>query len=138
MRVVKTLFYFMKPADYTYYTYFLIFRRLKRVGSVLSRSELEPFPYIWYQTARTQSGLSPCGNNDEFYNLFLYQMCHPHELGNLIDSKLTFLRIYNDKHGQQQNEMISHLDLVCRMISYLIKVLSWYIYLYEGLTNFPK
>ena len=29
MRVVKTLFYFMKPADYTYYTYLLIFRRLR-------------------------------------------------------------------------------------------------------------
>ena len=25
MHVVKTLFYFMKPTDYTYYTYFLIF-----------------------------------------------------------------------------------------------------------------
>ena len=25
MYVVKILFYFMKPADYTYYTYFLIF-----------------------------------------------------------------------------------------------------------------
>ena len=52
----------MKPADYTYYTYFLIFRRLKRVGSVLSRWELDPFLYIWYHTVRTQSGLSPCGD----------------------------------------------------------------------------
>ena len=25
MHVVKTLLYFMKPADYTYYTYFMIF-----------------------------------------------------------------------------------------------------------------
>ena len=56
MHAIKTLFYFMKPADDTYYTYFLIFKRLKRVGSVLSRSELD----IWYHTARTQNGLSPC------------------------------------------------------------------------------
>ena len=62
MRVVKTLFYFMKPADYTYYTYFLIFRRLKRVGSVLSRSDLDPFLYKWYHTFRTQNWLSPCGH----------------------------------------------------------------------------
>ena len=34
---------------------------MKRVGSVLSRSELDPFLYIWYHTVRTQSGLSPCG-----------------------------------------------------------------------------
>ena len=27
--ILKTLFYFMKPADYTYYTYFFIFKRLK-------------------------------------------------------------------------------------------------------------
>ena len=41
MHVVKTVFYFMKPADYTYYTHF--FRHLKRVGSVSSKSELDPF-----------------------------------------------------------------------------------------------
>ena len=35
-------------------------RRLKRVGSVLSRSELDPFLYIWYHTFRTRNGLSPC------------------------------------------------------------------------------
>ena len=29
------------------------------MGSVLSRSELDPFLYIWYHTVRTQSGLSP-------------------------------------------------------------------------------
>ena len=61
--VVKTLFYFMKPVDYTYYTHFhtfWFFRRWKRVGSVLSRWELDPFLYIWYHTVRTQSGLSPC------------------------------------------------------------------------------
>ena len=45
MHVVKTLFYFMKPAVYTYF--FLFFRRLKRVGSVLSRSELDPYIYIF-------------------------------------------------------------------------------------------
>ena len=46
MYVVKTLFYYMKPADDTYFTYFfLFFRRLKRVGSVLSRSELDAFLY---------------------------------------------------------------------------------------------
>ena len=33
---------------------------LKRVGSVLSRSELDPFLYAWYHTVRTKSGLSPC------------------------------------------------------------------------------
>ena len=50
MHVVKILFYAMKLADYTYDTNFLIFRSLKRVGSVLSRSELDPFLYIWYYT----------------------------------------------------------------------------------------
>ena len=60
MHVVKQLFYFMKPVGYTYSTNLLIFRRLKRVGSVLSRSELDPFLYIWYHTVRTQSGLSTC------------------------------------------------------------------------------
>ena len=34
VHVVKTLLYFMKPADYRYYTYFMVFRRLNRVGSV--------------------------------------------------------------------------------------------------------
>ena len=67
MHVVKTYLYFMKPADYTYYTYFLIFKRLKRVGSVLSSSEFDPFLYIWYHTVRTQSGLSPCGNTERIY-----------------------------------------------------------------------
>ena len=33
----------MKHVDYTFYTYFMIFRLLKRVGSVLSSSELDPF-----------------------------------------------------------------------------------------------
>ena len=40
--MVRTLFYFMKYADYTYYTYivhFDLFSLLKRVDSVLSRSE---------------------------------------------------------------------------------------------------
>ena len=43
---------------------FWFFRRLKRVGCVLStcRSELDLFLYIWYHTVRTQSGLSPCGS----------------------------------------------------------------------------
>ena len=36
----------MKTTDYTCYRYFLIFRRLYQVGSVLSRSELYPFFYI--------------------------------------------------------------------------------------------
>ena len=58
--VVKTFLYLLKPADYTYYTYFMVFRRLKRVGSILSRSEFDSFLYIWYQTVWTQSGLSPC------------------------------------------------------------------------------
>ena len=62
MPVVKILYYFMKTADYTYYTYFFIFfKLLKRVGSVLSRSELDPFLYLWYRTVCTQSGPSPCG-----------------------------------------------------------------------------
>ena len=62
MHVLKTLLFLMKSTDYTYYTYFfLFFKRLKRVGSVLSRSELDPFLYIWYNTVRTKSGLSPCG-----------------------------------------------------------------------------
>ena len=41
---------------------FWFFEHLKRVGSVLSRSELDPFLYtcIWYHTVRTQSWLSPC------------------------------------------------------------------------------
>ena len=56
----KTLFYIMKTADYTYYTYVFIFYALKRVGSILSRPELDPFLYIWYNTVRTQNGLSLC------------------------------------------------------------------------------
>ena len=35
------------------------------MGSVLSRSELDSFLYIWYQTVRNQNGLSHCG--DEVY-----------------------------------------------------------------------
>ena len=34
MHVVLTLFYSMKTADYTYLTYFLIFKDLKRVGKI--------------------------------------------------------------------------------------------------------
>ena len=30
------------------------------MSSVLSKSELDPFLYIWYYTVRTQRGLSPC------------------------------------------------------------------------------
>ena len=43
---------------------FWFFRRLKRVGSVLSRSELEPFLFIhvWYHTVWAQSGISSCDN----------------------------------------------------------------------------
>ena len=33
--------------------------RLKRVGNVLSRSELDPFLYIWYQTVGPETGLAP-------------------------------------------------------------------------------
>ena len=40
--------------------HFLGFRTSKRVSSVISRSELDPFLYIWYHTVRTQNGLSPC------------------------------------------------------------------------------
>ena len=57
----------MKPADYTYYTYFMIFRRLKRVGSVLSRSELDPFRYVLYYTVQTQNGLSPVVKGDSSF-----------------------------------------------------------------------
>ena len=51
----------MKPVDYTYYTYVLIFRRLKRVGSVLSRSELDPFLYISHGIIQfgPKTGLAP-------------------------------------------------------------------------------
>ena len=31
----------------------------KREGNFLSRSEWDPFLYIWYRTVRTQNGLSP-------------------------------------------------------------------------------
>ena len=61
-RLFKTVFYSMGPADYTYNTYFCIYKVLKRLGSILSRSELDPFfIYIWYHTVRTQYGLSLCG-----------------------------------------------------------------------------
>ena len=60
MHVLKTVLCFMKLTDYTYDILFDFFKRLKRVGSVLSSSELGPFPYIQYHTVRTQSGLSPC------------------------------------------------------------------------------
>ena len=46
----------MKPAVYTYYTYFLIFSVFE-ASSVLSKSELDPFLYIWYHTVRTRNGL---------------------------------------------------------------------------------
>ena len=42
---------------------FWFYRRLKRVGSVLSRSELDPFLYIWYHTVRTLNGLSSYASN---------------------------------------------------------------------------
>ena len=35
----------MKTADYTYLTYFLIFKHLKRVGKIKSRLDLDPFLY---------------------------------------------------------------------------------------------
>ena len=44
------------------------FRHLKWVGSVLSRSELDPFLYILYHTVQTQNRLSPVvkGDSDFF------------------------------------------------------------------------
>ena len=33
--------------------------RLKPVGSVLSRSEVDPFLYVWYHAVWTQNGLAP-------------------------------------------------------------------------------
>lgn len=45
MHVVLTLFYSMKTADCTYLTYFLIFKHLKRVGKISSRSDLDSFLY---------------------------------------------------------------------------------------------
>ena len=49
MDVVTTSLYFMKPADYTNCTYFFLyfFRSLRRMGSVLCRSELDLIRYIW-------------------------------------------------------------------------------------------
>ena len=58
--VVKTKLYFMKPTDYTHHKYFL----MMRVGSVLSRSELDPFLYIWYHTIQTKKRHSPCNTGD--------------------------------------------------------------------------
>ena len=43
--------------------------RLKRVGSVSSRSELDSFLYIWYHTVRTQNGVSPCAQSIESWPL---------------------------------------------------------------------
>ena len=70
MRVVKTWFYIMKPAVYTYYTYFLIFSVFE-ASSVLSKSKLDPFLYIWYHTVRTRNGLSPCDLNQESLSFML-------------------------------------------------------------------
>ena len=54
----------MKPTDYNLsHIFFLFFRRLKLVGSVLSRSELDLFLYIWYHTVQIQNGLSPCDSS---------------------------------------------------------------------------
>ena len=36
------------------------FRHFIRIGSVLSRSELDPYLYIWYHTNQIQNGLCPC------------------------------------------------------------------------------
>ena len=56
----------MELADYTYYTYvFDFFRRLRREGSVLSRSELDPI-----YTVQTQNGLrAPCEGTLGFLTL---------------------------------------------------------------------
>ena len=53
---IKNIIRFLGPADYmyAYQPSFGFFRSLKRLGSVLSRSELDPFLYIWYHTAPTQ------------------------------------------------------------------------------------
>ena len=45
----------------------MVFRRLKRVGSILSRSEFDSFLYIWYHTAWTQNGL-----NSPVYRTYVY------------------------------------------------------------------
>ena len=65
-----TLFYFMKPARCRLYILHILCL-LKRVGSVSSRSDLDPFLYIWYHTVRTQSGLRPCAIYLYFFNTLL-------------------------------------------------------------------
>ena len=61
MHVLKTLLCFMKLTDYTYDILFDFFKRLKRVGSVLSSSELGPFPYTVYGIIQfgPKAGLAP-------------------------------------------------------------------------------
>ena len=55
----------MELGDYTYYTYWLVYRCLKREGSVLSRSELDPFLYIRYHTVGIQIGLAPVAYTEQ-------------------------------------------------------------------------
>ena len=59
MHVVKTLFYFVKPADYTYYTYVSIFQAFEASGYVLSRSELDPFFIYGMIQFEPKAGLAP-------------------------------------------------------------------------------
>ena len=74
---------------------FWFFRRLKRAGSVLSRSGLNPFLYIWHHTVRTHSGLSPSGY---YYNCELNQRpssspkVHSSESGSSVQIPI-FLRL---------------------------------------------
>ena len=54
MHVIKKLLYFITDI-------FWFFRRIMRVGGVLSKSELDPFLNIWLHAAPTLNGISPCG-----------------------------------------------------------------------------
>ena len=58
----------MKYVDFTYFTYFLIFRRLMRVGNVyLGQSQIPFFRYGVIQFGR-ETGLGPCGSPEKFLN----------------------------------------------------------------------
>ena len=50
---------------------------MKRVGSVLSRSELNPFLHIWYHTIRAQNGPCRCGLKYWRYGVKHYPINQP-------------------------------------------------------------
>ena len=67
-----------------------------RVGRVLSRSQLDPFLYIWYHTIRTQNGLSLCGRRRHFRTQSWPSTVDKKIMYSLVISQYLLLLINND------------------------------------------